>query len=54
MHFLHKIWSFIKGIFSPKKGSPEESHKMHEHMSEKKIDKMVESSFPSSDPPSTY
>ena len=28
--------------------------KLRENLSEKKIDKMVEDSFPASDPPSTY
>lgn len=28
--------------------------KMRENMSEKKVDRMIEDSFPASDPPSTY
>lgn len=41
-------------IFSYGKNKVAEERKMREKLSERQIDKMVESSFPASDPPSTY
>jgi hypothetical protein len=34
--------------------SAQEARKMRENLTEKKIDKIVQDSFPASDPPSTY
>ena len=54
------IKSCIKNVFSfrSKKANQnqedQKSRKIREDLSEKQVDKMVEDSFPASDPPSTY
>lgn len=46
--------AFYYGWRSAARISCREDKKMRENLSERQIDKMVEASFPASDPPSTY
>ena len=54
--FTHP-WKWFTRIFCKcptEKNTAQESIKMRENLSEKQIDNTVKSSFPASDPPSTY
>ncbi len=48
--------SFVDGwhCFTHSKKCASEDKKMRENMSEKQVDRMINDSFPASDPPSTY
>lgn len=44
----------LAGASQEGKAQVRRDREMREHLSERQIDKMVEDSFPASDPPSTY
>jgi hypothetical protein len=52
--FIVLVGVFTAHLCGNQKSQAYKDRKLREHLSERQIDKMVEDSFPASDPPSTY
>jgi hypothetical protein len=53
---IHAFWQglMFRPALSSRKQCIHADKELREHLSDRQIDKMVEDSFPASDPPSTY
>jgi len=54
---FHVLSNFVHGVFhipASRKVCLHAEKELRNHLSERQIDRMVEASFPASDPPSTY